>query len=240
MRIEANETLHFQNLNECIRTCGDSEIYIDHCIGQRYIGAGSGGKTIHIKGTPGNALGAYLDGTDIVVEGNVQDAIGDTMNAGSIIVYGSAGDAAGYAMRGGKIFVKGNVGYRCGIHMKAYKENKPVIVIGGRAGSFLGEYQAGGLIVVLGLHQDGKPIVGNFCGTGMHGGEMYIRGTLPAGLPEQIKAEKLLGISDEWVRGILCEYAAAFRLDAQALLSDTYYRLTPDSENPYHRMYTNN
>ena len=67
MRIEANETLHFQNLNECIRTCGDKEIYIDNCIGQRYIGAGSGGKTIHIKGTPGNALGAYLDGTDIVV-----------------------------------------------------------------------------------------------------------------------------------------------------------------------------
>ena len=28
--------------------------------------------------------------------------------------------------------------------MKAYMEYKPVIVIGGRAGSFLGEYQAGG------------------------------------------------------------------------------------------------
>mgnify|MGYP002508793462 CR=1 FL=1 len=57
----------------------------------------------------------------------------------------------GYAMRGGKIFVKGNAGYRAGIHMKAYEEKKPVMVIGGTAGSFLGEYQAGGVIVVLGL-----------------------------------------------------------------------------------------
>ena len=162
------------------------------------------------------------------------------MNAGSITVYGNAGDAAGYAMRGGRIFIKGDAGYRCGIHMKAYKENKPVIVIGGRAGSFLGEYQAGGLIAVLGLNKENRPIVGNFCGTGMHGGEMYIRGELPAGLPEQVKAEKLTGVSDAWVRGILQDYAAAFGLDTKKLLSSVYYRLTPDTENPYHRMYTNN
>ena len=34
------------------------------------------------------------------------------------------------------IFVKGNAGYRAGIHMKAYKEKKPIMVIGGRAGSY--------------------------------------------------------------------------------------------------------
>lgn len=50
-------------------------------------------------------------------------------------------DATGYAMRGGKIFVRGNAGYRAGIHMKAYKDKTPVLVIGGKAGSFLGEYQ---------------------------------------------------------------------------------------------------
>ena len=240
MHIQANETMHFRNLNECIRTCGDKEIRIDNCIGQRYIGAGSSGKTIRIQGTPGNALGAYLDGTEIYLDGNAQDAIGDTMNAGAIIVNGNAGDAAGYAMRGGKIFIRGDVGYRCGIHMKAYKEFKPVIVIGGRAGSFLGEYQAGGLIVVLGLHSDGKPAVGNFCGTGMHGGEMYIRGELPAGLPAQVKAEKTEGISDGWVRGVVREYAARFGLNAEELLNDIYYRLTPDSDNPYRQMYTDN
>lgn len=35
--------------------------------------------------------------------------------------------------------------------MKAYEEKVPVMVIGGSVGSFLGEYQAGGRIIVLGL-----------------------------------------------------------------------------------------
>ena len=38
----------------------------------------------------------------------------------------------------------------------------PVMVIGGTAGSFLGEYQAGGVIVVLGLSAPDKKIVGYF------------------------------------------------------------------------------
>lgn len=105
---------------------------------------------------PGNALGAYLNGAEITVSGNAQDAVGDTMNEGKIVVHGQIGDAAGYAMRGGRIYIKGNAGYRAGIHMKAYKDKKPIMVIGGRAGSFLGEYQAGGIIIVLGLNIDGS------------------------------------------------------------------------------------
>ena len=71
--------------------------------------------------------------------------------------------------------------------MKAYEEKVPLIVIGGHAGSFLGEYQAGGVIVVLGLSDDGKPIVGNYPCTGMHGGRIYFRGDVskirfPAGV----------------------------------------------------------
>ena len=146
------ESLHFSALNEAVRACGEKHISIKNCVGQRYIAAGLTGREIEISGTPGNALGAYLNGGAIRVLGNVQEATGDTMNGGEIDVFGSAGDASGYAMRGGKIFIRGDAGYRCGIHMKAYKENKPAIVIGGRAGSFLGEYQAGGIIVVLGNH----------------------------------------------------------------------------------------
>lgn len=68
------------------------------------------------------------------------------MNEGDIIIHGNVGDACGYGMRGGRIFIEGDCGYRGGIHMKAYQEHFPVVVIGGKAGSFLGEYQAGGLI----------------------------------------------------------------------------------------------
>ncbi len=101
-------------------------------------------------------MGAYLDGCEIVVNGSAQDAIGDTMNDGLIVIHGNSGDAAGYSMRGGKIFIKGDAGYRAGIHMKAYKDKFPVLVIGGKAGSFLGEYQAGGIILVLGIDTDSK------------------------------------------------------------------------------------
>ena len=239
MTIDA-ANMHFQVLNEKIRNNSSKKITIDNCCGQRYIGAGMSGRNITINGTPGNALGAYLDGCDVTVRGDVQEATGDTMNGGSICVFGSAGDATGYAMRGGRIFVEGNVGYRCGIHMKAYKENKPAIVIGGKAGSFLGEYQAGGIIVVLGDGAEGSP-VGNFCGTGMHGGEMYIRGdALPKTLPPQVKAERLERFPEGEAAQLVRQWCGAFGKESERYLSSPCFRLTPDSANPYKQMYTPN
>jgi len=43
---------------------------------------------------------------------------------------------------------------------------------------YLGEYMAGGVIVVLGMNVKGVP-VGSFVGTGMVGGRIYIRGKVP-------------------------------------------------------------
>jgi glutamate synthase domain-containing protein 3 len=162
-------SLHFSDLNKKLKASADSTIEIINCLGQRYIGSGVAGKTIDIHGTPGNALGAYLAGSTINVYGNAQDATGDTMDTGAIIIHGNCGDTTGYGMRGGKIYVKGNGGYRVGIHMKEYKECKPVVIIGGKVGDFLGEYQAGGVLIVLGLGTEGEIPVGDFCGTGMHG-----------------------------------------------------------------------
>ena len=239
MKINA-EGMHFSALDKAVRESADKNIEIQNCIGQRYLAAGLSGKNIAVCGTPGNALGAYLNGARLDVFGNVQEATGDTMNAGTIAVHGSAGDATGYAMRGGKIFIEGDVGYRCGIHMKAYKENKPAIVVGGRAGSFLGEYQAGGTIVVLGENRGEKPIVGYFCGTGMHGGEMFLRcAALPVRLPAQVKAEKQCGLHGE-ARELAAQWCEVFGRDAGEYLDADYFRLTPDSENPYKQMYTAN
>ena len=152
---------HFQLLNEEIHTCMDTDIELTGCMGQRYIASGLSGKHLRIHGIPGNALGAYLNGAEITVRSSAQDAVGDTMNAGQITITGSSGDATGYAMRGGRIFVRGNVGYRAGIHMKAYQEKVPVIIVGGETGCFLGEYQAGGTIIVLGLGSGLKAPVGS-------------------------------------------------------------------------------
>ena len=231
--------LDHRALNEKIRGAGES-VRVTGCLGQRFIGAGMSGGRIEVKGIPGNALGAYLNGAEITVDGNAQDAVGDTMNGGRIVVRGSIGDAAGYAMRGGEIYVRDNAGYRAGIHMKAYKEKIPVLVIGGHAGSFLGEYQAGGVIVVLGLNSGGR-IVGDFPCTGMHGGRMILRGTCEGiTFPPQVTARKASREDMEALRPYVGTYAALFGADADVLLASPFTVVTPDSANPYRRMYVEN
>lgn len=239
MNITASD-MHFKKLNSIIKNSEDDNIVINECMGQRYIASGLSGKTITINGIPGNALGAYFDGGEIVVNGNVQDAVGDTMNEGKIAVYGSAGDAAGYAMRGGSIFVKENTGYRAGIHMKAYRQKEPSIVIGGSAGSFLGEYQAGGNIVVLGLNTDKCP-VGRFCGTGMHGGRIYLRTEQPPlDLPRQVSIKKAEAEDLKHIERLIKEFCSIFLVSEREIMSKGFYLLTPNSSTPYKQLYTPN
>lgn len=231
------ENLPFRELNERVKAA-PGEVQIDNCYGQPFVGSGCKDKSIIIYGTPGNALGAYLDGAEIVVHGNAQDAVGDTMNDGRIVIHGHAGDALGYAMRGGKIYVRGNAGYRTGIHMKQYQEKRPVIVVGGKVGSFLGEYLAGGLIVVLGLGVEEVP-VGSFTGTGMHGGRMYIRTKQKlSGLPPQVTAEIASDAEMGEIMPFLAEFAGLFDLDLKQFAFDQYYVLKPNAKSPYKKLYT--
>ncbi|MCG7849336.1 MAG: hypothetical protein MIO93_09190 [ANME-2 cluster archaeon] len=61
--------------------------------------------------------------------------------------------------------------------MKEYKTQVPVIVPGGCAGDFYGEYMAGGVMILLGLGAgEDKPIAGDYLGTGMHDGVIFLRG----------------------------------------------------------------
>jgi glutamate synthase domain-containing protein 3 len=253
MTIKAAD-LHFQALNEKIRASTDAEITVSDCLGQRYIGAGLSGRSITIQGTPGNALGAYLDGANITVRGNAQDATGDTMNQGFITIYGNAGDATGYAMRGGAIYVRGNSGYRTGIHMKAYQDHQPVIIIGGKVGSFLGEYQAGGTIIVLDLelpaymrHKPSKTdvaprgITGFFCGTGMHGGTISLRAPTPPKLPAQVTAAIRAGHEIPALAPHIEAFCTRFPdVNKEEILSSPFCVLTPNTKNPYTQMYTHN
>lgn len=230
----------FKELNQQVKNA-KSDVCIDECYGQRFIGSALCGKNVTINGTPGNALGAYLDGAKIVVNGNAQDAVGDTMNDGEIVIHGNAGDALGYAMRGGAIYVRGNAGYRTGIHMKEYKEKKPVIVIGESAGSFLGEYMAGGVIIVLGINAENAMPVGNFTGTGMHGGKIFIRANKkPVDLPKQVIAEVATEDDVSEIKKFIEKYAKLFSVDAKSLLQDKFYMLAPNAKNPYKQLYTMN
>ncbi len=234
--------MSFQQLNEQIHACQDTEITLTDVMGQRYIASGLSGKRLEIHGIPGNALGAYVDDCRVEVFGNAQDATGDTMNAGEIIIHGSSGDATGYAMRGGMILVEGNVGYRAGIHMKAYKDQVPVLVVGGEAGSFLGEYQAGGYVVVLGLNTTGRAPVGRFCAAGMHGGKIFLRteAELPFDLPSQVSAHRADAKELEEIRSFVEKYAHAFGRNAAEILRGAFQVLIPNTANPYKSLYVTN
>ena len=232
-------TMRYSELNRAIRqtdTC-----HITGCMGQRFIASGMKDREIEIDGIPGNALGAYLTGATVRVNGNAQDAVGDTMNAGRITVCGNVGDAVGYAMRGGEIYIRGNAGYRAGIHMKEYKEKKPVLVIGGRAGSFLGEYQAGGLLIVLGLGIGEKPILGNFPCTGMHGGKVFLRSTAEGiSFPPNVTTHTATEEDMAEIRPYLAAYCEQFGYDLTNLSDTPFTVVTPDSGNPYKQMYVAN
>ena len=232
--------LDHKALNEKIREAA-GPCTIEKCCGQRFIAAGMSGRDIEIHGIPGNALGAYLNGGTLKVMANAQDAVGDTMNDGRIVIHGNIGDAAGYAMRGGRIYVQGNAGYRAGIHMKEYRDKVPVMVIGGRAGSFLGEYQAGGMIAVLNLRQPEEKIVGYYPCTGMHGGKMFLRSDCrDVVFPAQVTARPASSADLEEIRPYIAEFCGFFGCDADEVLSAPFTVVSPDSKNPYKQMYIPN
>lgn len=242
MRIDASG-MHYRKLNELIHSAvksGEKEITIDNVNGQRYIGAGlAGDVTIRINGVPGNDLAAFMDGPTILVNDNAQDGVGNTMNSGKVVISGDAGDIVGYSMRGGKIHVRGSVGYRTGIHMKAYRDFYPVIVIGGRARDFLGEYMAGGLLLVLGLggSRKGSP-VGSYVGTGMHGGEIYIRGAVEKHqLGKEVKIEKPGEEDYRKITGALEEFCSQFSLSLEKIMDEEFIKLVPFSHRPYGQIY---
>ena len=240
MTVVRAEGLEHKELNEAIRLT-QGPCTVEACCGQRFIAAGMSGRNITIQGVPGNALGAYLNGGTIEVMGSAQDAVGDTMNDGTIVVHGNIGDAAGYAMRGGRIYVRGNAGYRAGIHMKEYEDKIPLMIIGGRAGSFLGEYQAGGIIIVLNLDAPQEKCVGFFPCTGMHGGKMFLRSSCRnVVFPEQVTPRPAGEEDMRELRSSIGEYCRLFGLDIEEILSAPFTVVTPDSKNPYRQMYVAN
>ncbi len=173
--------VYYKMLNRQIRELvakGETTVTLENVLGQRYIGGGlNADVTITINGTPGQDLGAFMNGPVIIVHGNAQDGIGNTMNAGTIVVHGKAGEIPGHSMRGGQILIRDDVEYRAGIHMKEYETQIPILVIGGTAKDYCGEYMAGGRVVVLNRFDEKEP-VGNDIGTGIHGGVIYIRGNV--------------------------------------------------------------
>jgi glutamate synthase domain-containing protein 3 len=237
-------SVYYKNLNEAIRdeiAAGAERIVLKNVNGQRYIGTGVREDVkIEVHGCAGNDLAMFMGGAEVEVFGNAQDGVGNTMDDGKVVVHGDAGDVLGYGMRGGTVFIEGDVGYRVGIHMKAYEGKVPVMVCGGKARDFFGEYMAGGTLVLLGMNSqfDEQPIAGDFLGTGMHGGEIYVRGSV-----EEWQIGKECGVftADEddlaRLRPVLEDFCAAFDMDVEEVLSEPLMKLVPISHRPYGKLY---
>jgi glutamate synthase domain-containing protein 3 len=256
--------VYYRQLNEQLREAiraGADEVIIKDVMGQRYIGTGihAPGARIRVYGVPGEDLAAFMDGPEIIVYGNAQDGVGNTMNEGRIEVHGSACDVVGYGMRGGRIYVRDNVGYRVGIHMKGFRDKQPLIVTGGCAGNFFGEYMAGGCQVLLGMGQsdeeqvdgitdgpaqvgriaDGPAqVVGDYCATGMHGGVMYIRGEVADyQLGAEVKRFDLTKEDREFLVPIIEDFATTFDIKEKLDDFDRFVKILPVSARPYGRLY---
>ncbi|MBM3132342.1 MAG: hypothetical protein FJZ95_04830 [Chloroflexi bacterium] len=220
---------------------GAERIELHNVFGQKYIGTDLNRPVeIHIHGTPGGNLGSFMKGPRITVYGNAQDGTGNTMDSGEIVVHGHAGDITGLAARGGKVFIRDYVGYRTGIHMKEYGAKKPIVVVGGTAQDFLGEYMAGGVLVVLGLDlKEGETHKANFIGTGMHGGVIYLRGKVnDYQLGKEVGVAELNDIDWAILRPLVEEYAAHFGLNAEEIIGrGEFSKLYALSLRPYGRLY---
>lgn len=240
MIIDSKHLTHRQ-LNEKIRKVakeGEKKLIIKNVNGQRYIASGlKANVKIEIHGVAGNDLGSFMSGPEINVFGNAQDCIANTMDVGKIAVHGSVGDILGYGMRGGKVFIKGDAGYRAGIHIKSYKEMVPVIVIGGSVRDFFAEYMAGGVMILLGLSGD-KNIAGNFIGTGMHGGTLFIRGkTAKSQLGREVEIVNFDVADHEILKKHIYEFCGIFKIKPQKILSQKFTKIQSIHHRPYGTIY---
>ena len=106
---------------------------------------------------------------------------------------------------------------------------KWVLVIGGTAQDFLGEYMAGDILILLGLNlsEDGYHKA-RFIGTGMHGGVIYLGGGLESNqLGKEVDVAELDGEDWEFLKDSVNEFAAYFDYDAEVILKRRFVKLFP-------------
>ena len=236
--------MHYTPLNQMIRTAsaeGVKDLLIQNVMGQRFIGDGlTGDITITVEGVPGGDLGMFMKGPTIIVHGNADHAPGNTMDEGLIVIHGSSGDATAHSMRGGRVYVRDDIGYRGGIHMKQYKDKRPILIVGGNARAFLGEYMAGGLIIMLRLGEE-EPGLFNEMGiaSGIHGGEIFLRGGVEGwtlGIGSAARPATSEDISS--IKEYITEFCNHFGFDAEKTLASSFTRIAPISARPFASKYT--
>ncbi len=224
-------SLHYRELNGMVQKAsreGVGDIEIHRVRGHPYIGTGLRGKLrIRVWGDVGDDLGALMDGPEIEVEGSAAKDLGNGMRGGRIVVRGWAGEGAGKGMKGGRVFVGGDVGPRAALHMQELWYGSPVMVVGGRAGDLLGEYMAGGMVIVLNRNMEEGEGYPTGIGYGMSGGSIYFRGLLRADqVAESARIEVVEGEGLWEIADNVREFCQIFGGDPEMLLAGKYCRIS--------------
>ena len=217
---------------------GRRRIRVLNVLGHRFIGANitalaPEGTTITLIGTVGDCLANFNQRINFIVQGNCGDDVADTMHGGRVIVYGDVRDVAAQALQGGVVFVRGSAGNRAGIQMREYLDRRPYFIVGGGVDDYLGEYMAGGVIIILGLKQSLKRrrVVGNYIASGLVGGRIYIRSRVDDSTigVQPPKEDIQLYLSSLVEEGVL-EQSTYLKIVSKADFS--YYRLREELPTP--------
>jgi formylmethanofuran dehydrogenase subunit C len=131
---------------------GADEIEIRGDLGKvKWVGRAMTKGRIHVVGSVGMHLGAYMKGGSIDVSGNASDWVGGEMFGGTIHVRGNVGGQIGSAYRGspsgmsgGSILIEGSAGIEVGMRMK-----RGIIAVRGTVRDFAGLQMKGGSIFLL-------------------------------------------------------------------------------------------
>ncbi len=167
--------IEYNKLDSEIIKSRDDSVYINNVAGHRYIGITFPEKrrNVTLYGNAGNCLMNLNENNSVTVRGNVADDCCDSMSGGILKIFGDSGDVLGQALSGGQIYIDGNVGNRSCIQMREYGSSIPIVVVNGKFDDYLGEYMAGGIILVL---SNSRRNFGKYIGSGMLGGRIFIRG----------------------------------------------------------------
>jgi glutamate synthase domain-containing protein 3 len=123
--------------------------------------------------------------------------------------------------------------------MKEYRDKMPAVVIGGTAQDFLGEYMAGGILILLGLNLgEGTSHKARFIGIGMHGGVIYIRGNIADyQLGKEVGVAGLKEKDYDALHKYVSEFAGHFGYNIDDIMMHRFIKLFPRWLRPYGRPY---
>ena len=84
----------------------------------------------------------------------------------------------------------------------------------------------------------GESIVGDYCGTGMHGGVIYLRGTVEDyQLGKEVKVLPVDQQDLEFIDRYVHNFAQHFGKDYEAIMSKEFIKLIPFNTRPYGNLY---